>query len=74
MEDAIRDKLKKILMQELNLAEVKDNACQDDYGAWDSLAYMSIVARVEDEFHIEATHENIEKFNSVDNLISIITE
>jgi acyl carrier protein len=63
------ERVKKILQEELHLDKIKDDAKQADHGEWDSMTYMSIVARVQDEFGVEATPENIESFGSVADIV-----
>ena len=44
----------------------------DNLPNWDSLAYMSVVAAVEDEFKIEVNQENITEFDSVEKIVKMI--
>ena len=36
----------------LNIDEIDDNAKQEDHIEWDSLAYLSIISELEDQFNI----------------------
>lgn len=63
------DKVKKILIEELNLESIEDGAQQADYPEWDSLNYLRVVSVIEKEFGVEITPENINRFNSVSNIV-----
>ena len=67
-----RDRLKELLKSVLGVDTVTDHASQEEHAEWDSMAYMSVVARVEDEFGVEATAENIEEFASLDGILKVI--
>lgn len=45
---------------------------QNEVVSWDSLAYLVIVAEVENEFGIVVSTENIDSFDSVENIIELI--
>lgn len=66
------DKVKSILLNELNLDMIEDGARQEDYSEWDSLTYLRILSVLEDEFALQITSENINKFNSVTNIVKEI--
>ena len=67
-----RERLKSLLASILGVESVSDHATQEDHPEWDSMAYMSVVAGVEDEFGVEATAENIESFASIDGILDVI--
>jgi acyl carrier protein len=66
------DKVKSILLNELNLDMIEDGARQEDYSEWDSLTYLRILSVLEDEFALQITSENINKFNSITNIVKEI--
>ena len=68
------DRIKTILSDELNLETVGDDAKQEHYPEWDSLAYLGIIAALEKEFGIQITPENINNFNSISNIEKEITK
>ena len=68
------DKVKSILVNELNLDMIEDDARQEDYSEWDSLTYLRILAAFEAEFNIQITPENINEFNSIPNIVEEITK
>ena len=39
---------------------------------WDSLAYMTIVSELELNYAIEVTQENIQSFDSVESILSLL--
>ncbi len=45
----------------------------DNLPNWDSLAYMTVVAAVEDEFKIQVNQENITEFDSVEKIVKILS-
>lgn len=66
------ERVKEILMEELNLESMADNAKREDHAEWDSLTYMRILAAIEDEFGLDITSENINNFDSVENIVKEI--
>ena len=51
---------------------IEDGARQEDYSEWDSLTYLRILSVLEDEFALQITSENINKFNSITNIVKEI--
>ena len=68
----LTDKVKQILMEELNLEAIADGAKQEDHPEWDSLTYLRIIVAIESAFGVEVTPENINKFNSIESIINEI--
>lgn len=68
----IREKVKAIVMRVLNVESISDEAKRQDYGEWDSLAYLSIIANLENEFNVQVTPENINNFDSIPNILKEI--
>ncbi|OSM02508.1 acyl carrier protein [Magnetofaba australis] len=64
--------LKSILREELGRDDIADDANEADYPEWDSMAYMSVVARVEEAFDVEATAANITAFSSIAGILALI--
>ena len=71
-EDIIWKKLNQILEEELKIDEVSMETSQENTAEWDSMTYLSIVARVEEEFKVEVTPQNIERFSSVKSIVDEI--
>ncbi len=68
--DSKRRQVQTIVKEELNLIELPSpHAKREDFVEWDSLAFMSIVSRVEVEFQIEASPSNIQSFESIDGIL-----
>ncbi len=68
------NKIKEIICEVLNIDEIDDNAKQEDYIEWDSLAYLSIISELEDQFNIDISSKNINNFDSVQNILTNITQ
>ena len=54
--------------------KIDENTSRDNLPAWDSLAYMSIIAEVEVNYDIEITEENISSFDSIKSIVEIIKD
>ena len=67
-------KIKEIICEVLNIDEIDDNAKQEDYIEWDSMAYLSIISELEDQFNIDISSKNINNFDSVQNILTNITQ
>ena len=63
-----------IVAETLNLTieKVPPEAVQAKYPEWDSMAYLSIISIIEDEFDITITEENIDKFGGVTQILDEI--
>ena len=48
------------------------DASTENVEQWDSLAYLSIVSKLEKEFELKINQENINKFNSLENIVKEI--
>ena len=68
------NKIKEIICEVLNIDEIDDNAKQEDYIEWDSLAYLSIISELEDQFNIDISSKNINNFGSVQNILTNIMQ
>lgn len=73
-ENAIRERVKTILREILNLEIIKENASQDMYPEWDSMTYLSILSSLEDEFALSITEANINSFDSLPHIVAQIQE
>ena len=60
------------MVDTLNLEVVDDDASQDSLHEWDSLGYLSIMARIEEEFGIQIRQDNINNFGSISEIVSEI--
>ena len=67
-------KIKEIVCEVLNIDEIGDNAKQEDYIEWDSLAYLSIISELEDQFNVDISSKNINNFDSIQNILINTTQ
>ena len=63
-----------IIAEELNVTieKVHPEAAQEDFPEWDSMAYLSILSNIEDEFEISISEENIDNFGSIPQILNEI--
>ena len=54
----------------LNVNNITLQSSQENISEWDSLAYLSVISAMEDEFEIEITEKNINNFGSVKNILN----
>lgn len=45
-----------------------------EYEDWDSLAYLSMIATLDEEFGIEVEDETFKKLETVEDLLKVVTE
>ena len=70
--EKLLDRIKKSLSEILGSDDIPDDASQNDFTEWDSLAYLSVVAQLESEFVIEISENNINNFGSIPDIIKEI--
>ena len=63
----ISKKLETLILETLGIETLPINASMENVEEWDSLAYLSIDAKIEKEFKLKIHQENINKFNSIKN-------
>ena len=56
----------------LNVNSIDLQSSQENTSEWDSLAYLSVISIMEEEFEIEITEKNINNFGSVKNILNEI--
>ena len=56
----------------LNVKNIDLQSSQANTPEWDSLAYLSVLSAVEEEFAIEISQENINNFSSVQKILNEI--
>lgn len=63
-----------IIAEELNVTieKVEPEAAQENFPEWDSMAYLSILSNIEDEFEISVSEENIDNFGSIPQILNEI--
>lgn len=73
MKDDVEKKIIEIVGQVTHDSGVNINSTDQNVNGWDSLAYLMIALKVEENFKIEISIENIDQFNSIRNIIKIVT-
>ena len=68
----ISTKVEHLILKELNIESLPLNASIENVEEWDSFAYLSIVFKLEMEFNIKIHQGNINKFNSINNIVTEI--
>ena len=58
----------------LNVNSIDLQSSQENTSEWDSLAYLSVISAMEEEFEIEITEKNINNFGSVKNILNEINQ
>ena len=61
-----------IVKETTQAKDVDEFSNVDNLPNWDSLAYMTVVAAVEDEFKIQVNQENITEFDSVEKIVRML--
>ena len=56
----------------LNVNSIDLQSSQENTSEWDSLAYLSVMSLMEEEFEIEISEKNINNFGSVKNILNEI--
>ena len=56
----------------LGIKGVNIDSSQENFQAWDSLGYLSVLSAIEDEFQIDINQDNINNFGTVENIITEI--
>ena len=64
----ISKKVKNLILEVLNIESLPLDASTENVEQWDSLAYLSIVSKLEKEFELKIHQENINKFNSLESI------
>ena len=54
----------------LNVNSIDLQSSQENTSEWDSLAYLSVISAMEEEFEIEISEKNINNFGSVKNILN----
>ena len=65
----INKKVKTLLSEVLNVENLTLDASQENMAEWDSIAYLSIIARLEEKFKLKINQGNINNFGSFRNII-----
>ena len=68
----VSKKVEHLILDILNIENLPPDASIENTEEWDSFAYLSIVFQLETEFDIKINQENINKFNSIENIVAEI--
>ena len=64
------EKVIAVVSNTLNVKNIDLQSSQKNTSEWDSLAYLSVISAMEEEFEIEITEKNINNFGSVKNILN----
>ena len=70
MEDKIKDAFREAMDNDDLEIELTDTF--RDYDDWDSLAYLSMIAALDEEFGVEIENEEFEKLETVQDLMDAV--
>ena len=68
----INKKVKALLLEILNVKNLPLDASQENMVEWDSIAYLTIIARLEEKFKLKINQDNINNLGSVKGIIKEI--
>ena len=68
----LKNKIQKLIKQILNVKHLPKNASSLNVVEWDSLAYLTIISKIEKTFKIKINQKNINNFGSVENIVKEI--
>ena len=68
----INKKVKTLLSEVLNVKNLTLDASQENMVEWDSIAYLTIIARLEEKFKLKINQDNINNLGSVKGIIKEI--
>ena len=71
MEDKIKDAFREAMDNDDLEIELTDTF--RDYEDWDSLAYLSMIAALDEEFGVEIENEEFEKLETVQDLLDAVS-
>ena len=76
MEIMITEKLKNIILTELELIEydILENTFANEIPGWDSLRHISVIVAIEDAYEIRLPGREVRKLENIGELQSLINE
>jgi acyl carrier protein len=74
--DTIKDQVKSLFADQFQItkAEINDDLSFGDLPQWDSLGHMSVIAALEDQFHVEVDADLIAKLVSIKAICEYLEE
>ena len=74
MNQRTEDQIIEIVKKVTHNSRVDINSTDKSVEGWDSLAYLLIAEKIEDLFDVDINNENINRFDSVRNVLEMINE
>ena len=68
----INKKVEVLISEVLNIENLPLDASQENMEEWDSIAYLTIIAMLEEKFKLKINQDNINNFGSVKDIIKEI--
>ena len=68
----INKKVETLISEVLNIENLHLDASQENMEEWDSIAYLTIIARLEEKFKLKINQDNINNFGSVKDIVKEI--
>lgn len=68
-----RDKLLNIAREVFNNDEITLNSTRDEIKEWDSVGYLILITRIEEELSISISFEDIRKINKIEDFLMYIS-
>ncbi|WP_213698541.1 acyl carrier protein [Acetomicrobium sp.] len=68
-----RDKLLNIAREVFNNGEITLNSTRDEIKEWDSVGYLILITRIEEELSISIPFEDIRKINKIEDFLMYIS-
>lgn len=68
-----RDKLLNIAREVFNSDEITLNSTRDEIKEWDSVGYLILITRIEEELSISIPFEDIRKINKIEDFLMYIS-
>ncbi len=74
MNQRTEDQIIEIVKKVTHNSQVDINSTDKTVEGWDSLAYLLIAQKIEELFDVDINNENINRFDSVRNVLEMINE
>jgi|TARA_Y100000294_G_scaffold11781_1_gene10796 acyl carrier protein len=68
----INKKVEVLISEVLNIENLPLDASQENMEEWDSIAYLTIIAMLEEKFKLKINQDNINNFGSVQGIVKEI--
>ena len=71
-DEQISDKVIKLVENILNDENINSQSSQDNTASWDSMAYLSILDKIEEEYNLDINQDNFNNFGSISQICNEI--